>query len=85
MDPNPVARHPGLNRHNRAARRRALKYNLKDIKGQGFDWQRYADEYKPTIMPIDLGIQAYKKLYGTNAKRMLHYKAEMWKAFREVR
>ena len=42
------------------------------------------DAYPPTMMPINLGIQEYKRKHVDDNKRIAYYKEEMWKAFREL-
>lgn len=42
------------------------------------------DIYPPRTLPIDLGINKYKKLHVDEPSRVAYYKREMWKAFHEL-
>lgn len=74
----------GFDRSNRAARRRAMKYNNEDTKTKN-NWQEQKHMYKPRNTPIDLGIKAYKLMHSNEPKRVLYFKQEMWRAFHELK
>lgn len=74
----------GLDRSNRAARRRAMKYNNEGTKVKN-SWQEQKHLYKPRNTPTDLGINAYKRLHSDEPERVVYYKQEMWKAFHELK
>lgn len=35
--------------------------------------------------PIDLGVKEYKRKHRNEPKRVLYFKQEMWKAYRELK
>lgn len=75
---------PGLDRHNRAARRAAMKYDNEGTHVKN-NWQLRKHLYRPINTPINLGIKQYKKLHSREKGRVVYYKEEMWKAFNELK
>lgn len=72
---------PGLARTNRAVRRRAMKYN----GDQKLGWQKVKEKYKPSILPIQLGINEYKKEHPGETKRIAYYKDKIWEAYNNLK
>lgn len=69
---------PGLDRTNRKARRRALKWDTGNEKGAKFDWQAYKHLYGPRFQPIDLGIKRFKRQNEGNNTLIKTFKQEAW-------
>ena len=65
---------PGLDRTNRAARRRAAKWNGDMKKG----WQSIKEEYRPKFAPLSLGIKRFKRENPGNSKLHRQFKDEAY-------
>lgn len=54
-------------------------------KVRGLSWKEAKDHYRPTRLPIDLGINQFKKQHPNEKPRVSYFKKEIWKTYESLR
>lgn len=76
---------------NRRERREMFKHEKRDEvlwehpEVKGLTWQEAKEHYKPSRLPIDLGINEFKRQHPNEGRRVAYFKAEMWKTYESLK
>lgn len=62
-------------------RQRKLQMRLDGLS----PWSEMKERYRPSILPINLGIKQYKRDHKGQGKRIAYYKEQIWAAYKDLK